>query len=602
MNKQDDKYMWNLQHIYENENNIYKDINKIISIYDMYLNFEGNLNTEDNIYKYLELSEKVEMIEEKVYSYLLLRKSINQDDKFVQKVEADIYALTDKYTEKLIFIKEELLSLSDEILDKMMNESRFKKNYLLLENIKDEKKRKLSKEEELLISYVSEGKDAAFNMYNYLTESEMVFEDVKDKKGKLHKISNAKYLKYLTSNDECLRKNAYYSVMNAYKRHNKSLSESYIGMLKSASKFIKYRKYNSYIEYKLEDEYSNLNVYNTLLKSTENNLKILFKFKKLNKKIYIKKGLIKENENIKPWDSYLNPFVIKEKNIPFEEAKNIVKNALSILGNEYINKLEEGFNNNWIDVYAKKNKESGAFNLGVYGVHPFVLLNYEGILDDISTLAHELGHSMHTYYADSNNDIGNSKYGIMIAEIASTLNEIILANYLIKNEKNKNKKASLIYNQIEMIVSTLYTQTMFAEFEEKCFKAAEENIPIYADFLNDTYKSLILKYSGKKESKKANKIAELSKYNWTRISHFYRPFYVYKYATGIVTAINIYLKILEDKDEMVEKYINSLKKGGSIKPLELLKNIDIDLENENIYNKAFKYLDNLINNLAELIK
>ncbi len=296
------------------------------------------------------------------------------------------------------------------------------------------------------------------------------------------------------------------------------------------------------------------------------------------------------------YDVYRNPLVAGEENVNYEDAKKIVIDALSIMGENYVSKLKEAMDNRWIDVYEKENKRTGAYSMGVFGVHPYILLNFINSSRDISTLAHELGHSMHSYYADTTQDIFNSNYTIMVAEVASTVNEILLANYQIKNEKNDLKKAFLINEQLDMFRATLFRQTMFAEFEKIVHERIEAGESLTSDNLNEIYYDLVKKYFGDITIND-----EDIKYEWARIPHFYSNFYVYKYATGITSAIVIASKILQKEEGFVDKYIEMLSKGGSIDSLDLLKSVGVDLEKSETYDIAFEYFKENLEELKKLL-
>ena len=296
------------------------------------------------------------------------------------------------------------------------------------------------------------------------------------------------------------------------------------------------------------------------------------------------------------YDLYVNPFEQEKDEITYEEAKEEVLRALSIMGDEYINKLKEAFTNNWIDVYAKPHKKGGAYSMGIYGVHPFVLLNFVNSKRDVSTIAHELGHSLHSYYSNSNQNIINADYTIMTAEVASTVNEILLSNYQIEKEKVVEKKKELLYELLEMIRATLFRQSMFAEFEKIIHEEVENGETLSSEDLNKIYYELNKKYFG-------NDIIVDKKiqYEWARIPHFYSDFYVYKYATGISSAISIASKIIKNGTPYIEKYINMLKQGCSKKSIDLLKMVDVDLETKEVYEDAIDFYNEKIKELEELI-
>jgi oligoendopeptidase F len=273
-----------------------------------------------------------------------------------------------------------------------------------------------------------------------------------------------------------------------------------------------------------------------------------------------------------------------------------VLDALAIMGKDYTNKLKEALDNRWIDVYEKANKRTGAYSMGVYGVHPYVLLNFVNSSRDISTIAHELGHSMHSYLADTTQNVFNSNYTIMVAEVASTVNELLLANYQIAHEENKAKKAFLINEQLDMIRATLFRQTMFAEFEKNVHNAVERGENLNSDELNKIYFDLVKKYFGD-----STVCDEEIQYEWARIPHFYTNFYVYKYATGITSAIVIASKIMSCEEGYVQKYLEMLSKGGVEDSLDLLKSVGVDLEKIETYDIAFDYFKKNLDDLKELI-
>jgi oligoendopeptidase F len=321
-----------------------------------------------------------------------------------------------------------------------------------------------------------------------------------------------------------------------------------------------------------------------------NNLYVNHEYMKLKAKLLGK-------EKIHSYDMSVNTLDVEDTNIEYEDARKIVLDALKPMGEDYIQKLEYAFDNRWLDVYERKNKMTGGYNMGVYGVHPYILLNYVKSLRDVSTIAHELGHAMHSMYSSEKQNVFNSQYTIMVAEVASTVNEILLANYLIERETDNKKKAALITEQLDLIRATLIEQTKLAEFEENVHRRVEAGETLTAENLNEIFFELVKKYAGE-----ALEPEEESKYVWARIPHFYRCFYVYKYATGITSAIVIANKILSGEQGYVEKYKNMLSLGRTKDSIELLKMVDVDLENAETYRLAFKYYEDSLNKLKELLK
>ena len=377
-----------------------------------------------------------------------------------------------------------------------------------------------------------------------------------------------------------------------YKKYGEfinTITEMYISNVKAKSTIAKLRKYNSSLEEEVDNDDVSLKVYESLIETVNENISTNYKFVSLKKKML-------NLQEIHMYDLYVNPCEQRKDEITFEDAKREVLNALQILGKEYINKLEEPFNNNWIDVYAKPNKKSGAYNMGVYGVHPFVLTNFVNSKRDVSTIAHELGHSMHSYYSNKEQNVINADYTIMVAEVASTVNEILLSDYQIKTEKDNKKKAELLYELLETIRNKLFTQAMFTEFEKIVHDKIENNVMLSSDDLNDIYYNLNKKYFGEDIV-----IDEQIKYKWAIIPHFYSDFYVYKYCTGVSSAIAIASKILNKEPGFVEKYINMLKQGCSKKSIDLLKMVDVDLESKDTYKSAIEFYNQKIEELKELL-
>lgn len=609
----DEKYIWNLKDIYKTEKEFSEDIEKIKKITEEITKLEGKLKEKENMQKYFALSKKMGLIEDKVSAYVYLNSAINMEDEKIKEDMSKLDILGDFVSEKTIFVLSEISEIEDSILQKWVKDKDFKKHKFFFEKIIEQKKHIYNKEIEQIIDYASAGKDELLSMYNFLSELEMPFHDAEDKDGKKYPVTNSKYSSYLESKDGKLRKTAMFSKLEAYKKFNNTLSSAYIGLLKSSAKSIKLRKYDSYLESKLKGEDLNKKVYNTLLDEVENNLDVINRYRKITYKIFKKVGITEEGKRIKPWDTSLKPFEAKEKKIEYEEAKKLVLEGLSILGDNYIEKLKYIFSNRYIDVFPRKGKESGGFNLDIYDVHPYILLNYDKTYDDVTTIAHELGHAMHGIFVSENQDYELSGYNIMLAETASTTNEVIMANYLIEKETNKIKKAQGLINFIDTIIATLVVQAMFSRFEEKAFEKAEKNEILTPDILNELYKNINKKYykniyenkdkikETKKEKEEIKKINELKKYSWTRVPHFFRPFYVYKYSVGITAAINIYKNIEEKGNKYIEKYFNMLKSGGSKKVLDTFKIADIDLEKEKTYKKAFEFLNEKIDELEKII-
>ena len=348
------------------------------------------------------------------------------------------------------------------------------------------------------------------------------------------------------------------------------------------------RKYKSSLENAVLNDDSSIKVYENLVQVINDSLGANHEFMNLKKKMLNK-------NDMHLYDIYLNPVEKVQSKTTFEDSRKEVLEALSVLGNDYTEILNEAFENRWVDVYEKPNKRSGAYSLGVYGIHPYVLLNFTGDTRDTSVIAHELGHAIHSYYSNSNQNIIDSNYTIMVAEVASTVNELLLSHYQINKETDKSKKAALIYEMLEMIRATLFRQTMFAEFEKIIHEKISNNESLSSENLCDIYYELNKKYFGDSVI-----IDEEIKYEWARIPHFYSCFYVYKYATGITSAIAIASKIIKGEEGYTNKYKDMLKLGCTKKSIELLKLVDVDLETKEPYESAIKFFKDNLKELKSL--
>ena len=585
-----DKLSWNLEDIFKNEEELEIAINNLKEIFQKVKSTKGKLaESSDQIYKCYKNLEDGLALHEKVYAYAMFKYHQNLGNQEAIKLFKRIEALTAELSKIESFVSPEVSQIPIEILEKYLKEERMKPYEKTIRDIIKEKSHILSKDvEEALASY-SEVFSVSDNAFDVFTNSEFDYNDVIDENGNILKMSEALYGKYMSMKDRTLRKNAYSEICSIYKKYINTLSELYLSRVKYSCITAKLRGYKSSLDSATNKDDSNLKVYETLLNSVNKNMNLVYEHLNLKKKML-------NLDEMHLYDIYYNPLQESDENIEYEEAKELVLKALSVMGDEYVKKVSYGFEHNWVDVYEKENKMTGGYNMGVYGVHPFILLNYMNTMRDVSTIAHEFGHAMHSYYANSKQNYLNSNYTIMVAEVASTVNEILFANYLINNEKDINKKKMLINEQLDLIRSTLIVQTQFSEFEKNVHEKIENGEALNSENLSNIYQNLLEKYYGD-----TTVIDENSKYTWSRIPHFYRCFYVYKYATGITSAIVIANKILSGEKGYVEKYLNMLSLGGSKDSLSLLKMVDVDLEKEETYKQAFKYFEKNLKELKSLI-
>ena len=586
-----DKYSWNLTDLFKNKEEFYDEIRKVKDKLKQIENYKGILcDNSENLFQCYALYEKLLIDFDKIYSYGMFSYHLNMANQEGIKLYKEVEMLSSEFSTASSFIIPEI-TFTDEktIREYLSSDKRLKPYKRDIEDILEKKKHVLSKEEENLLANYSEIFSSPENIYGILTNAEFKFGNLIDEDGKEVELTNATYTKYLKSFNIEVRKQAFHLMYKKYSEYINTITEMYLSNVKQTVITSKLRKYASSLEQATIHDDATIKVYEALMKGVNEGLEINYQFISLKRKLlHIKEMHI--------YDLYVNPFQEGKNTISFEDAKKEAKSALSVLGTEYGNILDKAFENHWIDVYEKSNKRGGAYSSGVYGVHPFVLMNFTEDKRDVSTIVHELGHSIHSYYSNKTQNIIDANYTIMVAEVASTVNEILLSEYQIQHEKDKKKKAEYIYELLEMIRATFYRQSMFAEFEKEVHEKIENGEMLAAEDLNKLYYELNQKYFGKDII-----LDKEIQYEWSRIPHFYTDFYVYKYATGISAAICIATKILNKEEGYVEKYIHMLSQGCTKKSVELLKMVDVDLEDSNTYKVMTEFYKDKIDELKKLL-
>ena len=584
------KYKWDLTPIYKTEDDWKKDYEEVKNEIEKVKDFKNTfLKDGQELYKFLEYDEKVSRKLEKLYYYAHLNYDSNTLDEKYKVMNNMVTDLFSKYDELSSYVTPEILKLDKEKLDSFYkDEPRLKDYKFNIDDIYRFKEHTLSEEQEKILSNLSKCLSNPEETYETLTDSDFDYEYITDENGKKVKFNESNYSIFIKSKDRNVRKKAFEMLHEKYASYKRTITSTYKGEVETNVVTAKIRNYDSAIKASLYQDNVDESVYNNLIKVVNNNLDVLYKY------YDIKKNILNLDE-LHMYDTYVN--IIKESNkkYSFDEAKKIVINALLVLGDEYNSILSKAFEEKWIDIYHSKGKRSGAYSSGNYDVNPYVLLNYEGTLNDVSTLAHELGHSMHTYFSCHNNPYQYSSYRIFVAEVASTVNELLLANYMLKNSNNKEEKLTIINHILDLYKATLYRQTMFAEFEKITHEKRENGEVLTSDLLSDIYYNLVKKYFGD------NVVCDdLIRFEWARIPHFYYNFYVYKYATGIAAASYIVDGILNKKEGALEKYIKFLKTGGSMYPIDELKIAGVDMNDENVILSAIKTFENYLNEFIEI--
>lgn len=585
----EDKYKWDLTKIYKDEKEWQKDFDdvkeKILKVLEYKDSF---LSNGKKLYEYLKYDEEVSRKLEKIYYYAHLNYDADTLDEKYKVMTNKVSDLFTKYNELSSFVVPEILKLDEEKLNTFYKEEKLEDYRFSIENIYRFKNHTLDEEKEKMLSNLSKCLSNPEETYEALTDSDFEYDYITDEKGNKVKFNESNYSLFIKSKDRSVRKRAFEMLHNKYKKYIRTITSTYKGEVETNVVLAKIRNYDSAISASLYSDNVSQDIYNNLIKVVNDNMDVLYDYYDLKREIL-------SLDRLHMYDTYVEIINKIDKKYSFDEAKEIVMEALSILGDKYIKNLKKAFDEKWIDIYHSKGKRSGAYSSGNFDVNPYVLLNFEGTLNDVSTLAHELGHSMHTYLSCKNNPYQYSSYEIFVAEVASTVNELLLANYMLKNSKNKEEKLAVINHILDLYKATLYRQTMFAEFEKETHKLREKGEVLTSDLLSNTYYNLVKKYFG------PNVLCDdLIKYEWARIPHFYYNFYVYKYATGISAASYIVDGILNNKEGALENYIKFLKSGGSMYPLDELKIAGVNLNSKSVILSAIKTFEKYLKEFKDI--
>ena len=584
------EYKWKIEDLYAANDIWEEDFIKLQKGIEELKCFEGTLSqSAENLLKMQEKCDELNQLAEKVYVYANQRLHEDTSNAYYQGLSGRAQMLLVQMSETASYIEPEILAIPEEKLEEMMKDEGLRKYETYFRRLLRRKEHILSKEmEELLagVDEVAEGPKDTFMMFN---NADIKFPVIKGEDGEPIEITHGKYVKLLESQNREVRKAAFEGLYESYGKFKNTLAATYRANVKQAGFFAKARKYESSLKAALAGSHIPVEVYDSLIESVHAHLPALHEYVKVRKE---KLGV----EELHMYDLYVPMVGEADKKIPYEEAKEIVLNGLAPLGEDYLELLKKGFNEGWIDVYENEGKRSGAYSWGAYGTHPYVLLNYQDNLNNVFTLAHEMGHALHSYHSDETQDYIYAGYKIFVAEVASTCNEALLIRYLLDHSKDDTEKAYLLNYFLEQFRSTLFRQTMFAEFEKLAHAKSEAGETLTAEVLCDMYYDLNKKYFGN-EIVVDKEIA----LEWSRIPHFYTPFYVYQYSTGFSAAIAISSKILKGEPGIVEKYKKFLSSGSSLDCIDLLKICDVDMTTKEPVEEALKVFENTLEEFSEII-
>ncbi|WP_186429793.1 oligoendopeptidase F [Clostridium sp. BSD9I1] len=557
---------WDIEKIYKNKEDWEKDFLKLKDEALKLKDFQGKLNDSKELLNFLKLDEEISRIADKLFIYASLKSDEDTGNNANQSLKNKMQSYAAELSAMESFFIPEILSYKEGTIEKAIEENSELKVYeLMLKRLLKKKPHTLSKEVEEVMASVSDALNAPSNIFRMLTNADMTFPTIKDEEGNEVELTEGNYGIFIKSKNRRVREDAFKTLFATYEHFKNTIASSLTSSIKNFAFVAKTRNYKSSLEASLKPNDIQLEVYDNAIKTINDNLDSLHRY------VTIKKKLLGLDE-IHMYDLYVPIIDAPKSHIEFDEAVNIVKTALQPLGEEYITIFDEGIKNRWIDIYENKGKRKGAYSWGSYDTMPYVLLNYNYELNDVSTFAHEMGHSIHSYYSKKEQPYIYADYTLFCAEVASTVNENLLINYLIKNENDENKKLYLINTQLEQIRTTVFRQIMFAEFEKITHEKIDAGEPLTSEDLCKIYHEINVRYFG--GDMIIDKEIDME---WARIPHFYNDFYVYQYATGYSAANSFVKSILENGKDSVEKYKGFLKSGGSDYPINILKKAGVDM-------------------------
>ncbi len=598
-NEIDKKYKWNTEDIYKDWSEWQKDVEKMKELMKEIPQYENKIeNSREEFVKLIHLEEKLSRILEKVYLYPYMLKDLDSTDQLVSQKLQEIEFLYAQFSVATSWISPKILEIPKETLEKWIDENdEIKDHKFNLMELYRLKAHVLDKDKEKLLSHFSQYMGAVNDIYDELSTSDIKWNEIVLSTGEKVLVTNGMYSKILDGNkNQDDRRKAFEALYSSYDINKNTYSAIYKGILQRDAAGTKAKNYNSTVEKALEPNNIPVKVYENLINSAKENSEPLKKYVEFRKK---QLGL----DSYHYYDNQIK-LVDYTREFSYEEAKEIVLKSVEPLGEDYTKNLEKAIGEGWLDVYETPNKRSGAYSLNIYDVHPYMLLNYNGTMDAVFTLAHELGHTLHSMYSTKYQPYATNDYTIFVAEVASTFNERLLLDYMLKNTTDHKEKIALIEEAIGNIMGTYYIQALFATYEYEAHKLAEEGNPITPDVLSEIMTKLFTEYFGD-----SLVMDELQKIIWARIPHFFNsPYYVYQYATSFAASSRLYEKVTnekyspEEREEARKKYIELLKSGGNNYPIEQLKLAGVNLEEKENFEAVAHEMTRLIGLLEKELK
>ncbi|MBY0158661.1 oligoendopeptidase F [Paenibacillus lautus] len=584
------EHQWKLEDLFADQKAWDASFAELKNLLKRAADYQGKLNNAASIKECFELEDEISYHAERLYVYAHMHHDEDTANPTYQALTAKAKKLNVEAGEALSFITPEILSLSEAELDKLIEDPALKEFKFTLTEMKREKAHVLSKTEEALLAQVGNLSSAPQTIFGMLNNADMKFPKIKNEDGKDVELTHGNYIQFLESPNRKVRERAFKAVYETYGKQKNTIAATLNANVNKNMFYSRVRKYPSVLEMALYGDNIPKEVYTNLIDTIHESLPLLHRYMELRKKLL---GV----DELHMYDLFA-PLVEEYKwDITYEEAKQMTKEGLTPLGDDYLSSLQEGYDNGWIDVYENENKRTGAYSWGAYGTHPYVLLNHKDNLNSMFTLAHEMGHALHSYYSDNALKYRDAQYTIFLAEVASTTNEALLMDYLLKNAKDPKQKMYLLTYYADQFRTTVFRQTMFAEFEKIVHERVESGESLTPQDLSDIYYELNVKYHGK-----GMQVDKEIGMEWARIPHFYNSFYVYKYATGFSAATSFSKQILEEGQPAVDRYLGFLKSGGSDYSINILKKAGVDMSSPEPIREAMSVFEDVINQMEQLTK
>ena len=586
------EFQWNLERIFKTDEEFQKEIEAVRKQIDEFAKLEGHTTENaEMFYRSITAGNEIERRLNKLYTYASMKSDEDVANTENQAKKEQVVNLYNYASSKMYFQTPELLNTEKEVIESFYQaEPKLLEHKTNIEEVYRYKPHTLPKEEEKLLSNLSSAFGNDETTYGYLTDSDLDFGTIHDENGVEVPLTDTNFSIYIKSPKREVRKEAFERLYEVYKQFQNTITATFNGAIKQNVAMAHIKHYKTSFEAALFGDELDPKVYDILVSSVRNHLDVLHDYYRLRKEVLNLKEL-------HLYDVYTNLVPDTDTKYPFETASRLVLDALKPLGDAYINDLKQAFTEGWIDIYPNKNKRGGAYSSGSYDTMPYVLLNYQDKLDDVSTLAHELGHSMHSFYTRKNQPYQYGDYPIFVAEVASTVNELLLAKHMLKVSTNKNERLAILNQLLELFKGTIYRQVMFAEFEKYAYDLVEQDEVITPDKLCKKYYELNQDYFGS-DVVVDKEIA----YEWEKVPHFYYHFYVYKYATGISAACHIVEGILSGDEAKRDAYLKMLANGCRENPLNTLKIAGVDMTDKEVYESAIRMFADTIEEFRNELK